>query len=357
MKKILRNLLIVFFLFAFSNVSSYAFVQATDLNRGEQTQGSIPHEEIIQKGLHACQAMHHFGYFLSNKYFLQDLEQWYNKNPFVDFASLVDTSITVKFVDGSYLILMDATPEKNFMYSTINSSPSTFSFDSGSIESDYTQTKTTVILNPTEYVYGYRHCEKIMHLLMKKGYAITYRANTDVDLPYLRCNLTADILYMDTHAGYWDLDGDHQSDAVVIASGEAWTNETPQQYPFEYANHFIVEGVAGEHHFIAFTPAFIDYYYTTHRFPDTLVYMATCYATYDASMAQAFLTTGAAAYVGWSQNTVFWTNSRTSVLAFRLFTAGWTTKQVCTFIGSGGFYNWLFHSKLVFFGDGTHTIP
>jgi hypothetical protein len=87
------------------------------------------------------------------------------------------------------------------------------------------------------------------------------------------------------------------------------------------------------------------------------VYMATCYALSDTSMADAFIDTGASVYMGWSQNTVFWTNSRTSVQVFHLLSLGFSVQIVCRFIRSGGFYNWLFHSKLMYVGDGTYTLP
>ncbi|MBP1662788.1 MAG: hypothetical protein H6P94_1037, partial [Thermoplasmatales archaeon] len=71
----------------------------------------------------------------------------------------------------------------------------------------------------------------------------------------------------------------------------------------------------------------------------------------------AFLNTGASVYMGWSQNTVFWTNSRTSVQVFHLLSLGVPVQLICRMIRSGGFYNWLFHSKLMYIGDGTYTIP
>lgn len=143
----------------------------------------------------------------------------------------------------------------------------------------------------------------------------------------------------------------------MIATGELWTNETEQRYAFEYQNKLIVKGMVGDQGVIAFTPAFIDQYYAPGDFPESLVYMATCYATYDESMAKSFLNAGASAYVGWSNNTMFWTNSLTSVYAFRLLANGFTIHQVCTLIRSGGFYNWLFHSKLIYYGNGEHRIP
>jgi hypothetical protein len=60
--------------------------------------------------------------------------------------------------------------------------------------------------------------------------------------------------------------------------------------------------MAGNQGIVAFTPAFIDYYLNLGDFPDSFVYMATCFATYDASMVQEFLDAGASVYIGWSQN-------------------------------------------------------
>ena len=177
------------------------------------------------------------------------------------------------------------------------------------------------------------------------------------DRIFLRHNLSADIVYMNTHAGYFDINGDQQADAVVIATGENWTNKTEQKYAFEYEHNFIVKGMIGNQAVIAFTPAFIDYYYSEGDLTDSLIFMATCYAIYDTSMAKPFLAAGASAYMGWSQNTVFWTNSRISVSAFRLLSYGLTVQQVCRCIRSGGFYNWLFHSQLLYAGDGSHRIP
>ena len=247
--------------------------------------------------------------------FLFKLERWYNSHPLIEFASLIGTSITVKFIDGSYTVIMDPFPIKNEISLIQHLS---FLHEMYGIAND----KSAVLLNTAEYMYGHRQCKNIITTLLRHEYSIEYLANEAVDLSYLRHNLSADIIYMNTHAGYFDVDGDHQADAVVIATGEFWTNETEQKYAFDYQNKLIVKGMVGNQGFVAFTPAFIDYYYTPGDFPDSLVYMATCFATYDESMAQEFLDAGASVYVGWSQNTVFWTNSRTSVNAFRLLANG-----------------------------------
>jgi hypothetical protein len=61
---------------------------------------------------------------------------------------------------------------------------------------------------------------------------------------------------------------------VVIATGEFWANETEQKNAFDYQNKLLVKGMVGNQGFVAFTPAFIDYYYNLGDFPDSLVYMA-----------------------------------------------------------------------------------
>lgn len=286
----------------------------------------------------------------NQRFFLLNLERWYNSHPLIEFASLVGLSITIKFIDGSYTIIMDPFLKKD---TSLVDLPFPFYYER--YKNNYGN--TAVILNVAEYIYGHRQCKSIITALLKRQYSIEYLANQAVDLSYIRSNLSADIIYMNTHAGYFDIDGDHQADAVVIATGEHWTNETELQYEFDYQNKLIVKGMVGDQGVIAFTPLFIDQYYAPGDFHDSLVYMATCYAAYDESMAREFIDAGASSYIGWSQNTIFWTNSRTSVNAFRLLVNGFTVHQVCTLIRYGGLYNWLLHSKLNYYGDGEHQIP
>jgi len=308
----------------------------------------IPSDTIIRQGLNTIENSKQG--ITNHSSLLLELKNWYNEHPLVAFASLIGTTMTVKFIDGSYTVIMDAfADEKEQMPDT----PSLIFHHRGAEASN----NTAVILNPFEYLYGHQQCNRIIATLLRHDYRLEYLANEAVDLSYLRHNLTADIVYMDTHAGYFDLNGDQQADAVVIATGEPWTNDTEQIYEFEYQHQLIVKGMVGDRGFVTFTPAFIEYYYSPGGFTNSLIYMATCYATYDASMAQAFLDAGASTYMGWTKNTMFWTNSRTSVNAFRLLASGCTVQQVCTLIRFGGIYNRVFHSKLVYYGAGDHRIP
>lgn len=308
----------------------------------------IPTDSIIRQGvsqIRSFQLGRHAAAFQ-----LMLLEAFFTTNPYIDHASRIQTSITLKFIDGSYTVLIDPFA---LSISPQNSSPISFVHYTDGFQNN----SSAILLNPEEYVYGHHQCQQIISLLLRHHYHITYLANDAVTISYLRQNLSADVIFMNTHAGFFDTDGDHQADAVVIASGENWTNDTESRYSFEYQHHMIVKGMIGDKSIIAFTPAFIEYYYPPGTFPHSLVYMATCFATYDSSMAEAFLQAGASAYLGWSWNSVFWINSRTSIQSFRLLSNGWTVQQVCNLIRYGGIMNRLFHSKLLFYGDGQYQIP
>lgn len=339
-----RKKICVLILFILISVGTLSQAQPLKIS-SELSDREINYSKIIDQGLQTIHKWEKIDSHTSSCLLLE-LAEWYNSHSQVEFATLVETTITIKFMDGRYTLLMDI-----FLDRFNIEKQSTF-YD---FSSDYTPRQTALILNPSEYLYGNRHCKKIINKLMGKGYNTVYLANEDVDLPYIECNLYAEIVYMNTHAGYWDIDGDRQGDAVVIATGEYWTNQTEEIYQFEYENQMIVEGMVGDKSFIAFTPALIEYYYTD-DLPDSLIYMATCHATYDDSMANAFLESGASAYMGWTRNTVFWTNSFTSVLAFRLFTKGFKVKQVCGLIRFGGIYNFLPRSKLTYYGNGDYRI-
>ena len=298
------------------------------------------------------------GFQLFSKQKHKELERWYDDHPLIEFASLIDKTMTLKFIDGSYRLLLDISSAiRNNKNEYLTSSCSLYDTTPlPRFTSEKTNGKAALILNSAEYLYGNRYCQKIMKNLQYIGYNVTYMANEEIDLNFTKNNLNAEIIYMNTHAGYWDIDGDKNPDTVVIATGEKWTNDTQYMYQFEYNSSMIVRGDVGENSFVAFTPALIEYYYQSGDLPDSLIYMATCEATYDDSMAEPFLNAGASVYMGWKRTTVFWTNSITSAFAFKLLCKGLTVKQVCRRIGSGGIYNFLFRSKLTYYGDGCHRI-
>lgn len=346
MVKKLRNTLCILLLLLFlgvNNTSGWQLREQKNVDISDALQNDIINQGISYVKVHQSLLQDH-------DHFLFSLEQWYAAHPLIQFASLVGPSLTIKFIDGSYTVLFKPYLEGDMC---LEIPASSYCYEQYGNEYG---TKA-VILNVAEHMYGHRQCMNIIKTLLRHQYSIEYVANQAVDLSYIRQNLSAAIVYMNTHAGYFDIDGDHQADAVVIATGEHWTNETEYVHSYEYQHNLIVKGMVADQAVIAFTPAFIDHYYATRDFPDSLVFMATCYALYDQSMAQQFLDAGASVYVGWSNNTLFWTNSITSMYAFRLLAFGCTVQQVCRLIGYGGFYNWLFHSKLIYYGEGAHRIP
>jgi hypothetical protein len=191
-----------------------------------------------------------------------------------------------------------------------------------------------------------------MNILNKNDYSIDYLINTDVSLQYIIENLNEEIIYLNTHGGYWDIDNDQKGDFIVISTGEYWTNETEEKYQFEINNQMIVEGVVGNKSFITFTPKLIEFYYQENDFPNSLIYMATCFASFDKSMANAFLNSGASVYLGWKRDTMSWINSYTSVRTFNMLSKKIPVKYICFAIRYGGFFNFFLNSKLVYYGDG-----
>lgn len=350
-------------IFLFTILINASLSQAqTQVKRANQVlDEEIDHYGIINQGLQiACKKnllMKYYSNIYLDLLLLKELEKYYNYHPEIEFASLIKTTMTIKFIDGSYKVITDIFSTLDDSYFISKKETPGFTNICTNYVSDDSLGQTALILNPSEYLYGNRYCRRIINRLINKGYNIVYLENEDVNLTYVKYHLGTEIVYMNTHAGYWDIDGDHQSDAVVIATGEYWTNETEHIYQFEYENQMIVEGMVGKKRFVAFAPSFIEYYYNPGDFPDSMIFMATCHATHDDSMANEFLEAGAGAYVGWTLDTVFWTNSMTSIRAFRLLSRGFSVKQVCRLVGYGGVLNFLYHSKLTYFGDGDYRIP
>jgi hypothetical protein len=69
--------------------------------------------------------------------------------------------------------------------------------------------------NTADYMSSPRHYKNIIITLLRHKYSIHYLANKAVDLSYIRNGLSVDIIYMITHAGYFEVDGDHQEDTMV----------------------------------------------------------------------------------------------------------------------------------------------
>ena len=221
---------------------------------------TISYHKVIQEGKTIMSRIYQQTPMTINNY-LKSLKIWYQNHPDIEFASLSQNTITLKFIDGNHILLIEPLnmnidkrllthPAKTKFLDNLNPIPAT------------NPEKTAIILNPSENMYGNFQCRRIITMLQSENYNTTHKINTDVTISYLRYNFSANIIYMNTHAGVWDLDGDQQPDIVVIGTGEYWTNETPDKYPFEFENQMIVEGIVGDTSYISFTPDFIYYYYS-----------------------------------------------------------------------------------------------
>ncbi|MEM0467491.1 MAG: hypothetical protein QXX20_07895 [Candidatus Thermoplasmatota archaeon] len=314
---------------------------------------TIDHHDLINIGIRTIKKqfppLHRYPALLT-RLFCMELHTWYTQQPDIRFVSYTDPTMTICYTDGTYSLLLDVPG----LLQNKHVSPSSHNVDVSSCS--FQDQKQALILNPSEYLYGNRHCIKIIKILLKYGFSVTYQSNQQVNLSLIKNKLSRDIIYMNSHAGYWDIDGDQTADVVVVATGEHWTNQTPMQYPFEFEHHMIVEGIVGSTSFICFTPLLINYYYPQDTLPNSLIYMATCHACYNDSMAQAFLTAGADVYLGWSGNTAYWINSKTSVQTFKMLALDFTIHQISCFIRYGGFMNRIVHSKLVYFGNGQYRL-
>ena len=354
-KKKIFVILIFLFLILLNN-SSYGY---TIENKISNCSSIVDYDEVIYQGIDYLKSQNlenKNSNKIYNKFSIYPkLAKFYSNNPKVEFASCFENTITMKFVDGKFIVLLDLLFTNNEFDQICDLNKYKTKANYYNIFSNKIN-KKALILNPAEYAYGNRHCRRIIDILHDRDYSISYLINEDVDLLFIKNNLQAEIIYLNTHGGFWDIDGDSQGDMVVVATGEYWTNKTEENYKFEIENQMIVEGVVGDKSFIAFTPEFIRYYYEEKEFPNSLVYMATCFACYDESMANVFLNKGANAYMGWKRDTFSWTNSKTSVRSFRLLSLGVPLKLTCLVIGYGGLINFLLRSKLSYCGNGFYRI-
>jgi hypothetical protein len=280
--------------------------------------------------------------------YLQTLSRELEQQPLVSATMLCKGSISVEFMDGYQLVLLSPTSSGLQQQTKARADPDS----PKAFESPH----SALILHPFAQVYGSRQCRIIKRILTLQDIPVVYYENQAVDLKFIEENLSTAIIYYNTHAGFWDINTSNQTETVVIATGEKWTNDTITKYSYEYSHQFIVEGVVGTTSYVAFTPALIEYYYNDTAFTDSFIYMATCHAVYDDSMASVFLDKGAAVYLSWTKDTVFWTNSLSSIWTFRLLSLGVSIASICDIIGYGGFYNWLFDSTLSYLGDGSYTL-
>ncbi len=64
----------------------------------------IEYDAILKKGIHDIAINQNADNQPTD--IVVQLEQWYHQHPSIEYASLVGSSITVKFIDGSYTVVL-----------------------------------------------------------------------------------------------------------------------------------------------------------------------------------------------------------------------------------------------------------
>lgn len=215
--------------------------------------------------------------------------------------------------------------------------------------------RTAVVLSPFEFREPLNPCNEIVYRLENSGYNVVYKKNREVTLSFVENNLSANIIFYVGHGGYIDVDDDGKSDGLFIATCEQWTENTEEKYAYEHNNELIAKMKVGGP-VIGFNAELITSFYEEDSFPeDSLVYMAACESASDKGMANAFISVGAEAYIGWENSPFLWIDNRASRMAFYLLSHGRTVEETCKIIGYGGLLNLLplvAPAKLKWYGNG-----
>lgn len=350
----------------------------TEIIAQDNTLEKIEYDKIVDAGFHQLeewkQTESKLGHSINNqetyKSLLTRLQKWYESHPQVDFASLTDNSMTIKFCDGFYEILMNLIPSSSNTFNTEYGLSFIEPFAGIVSQKQHCSTvRRALVLHPFYWqVIKQVNCPLLasgaflkFRLRIAGLSVVDYKEDEEVNIDFIKSGLVADVVFNFGHGGYRDLDGDSKKDTVVLCSGEPWTNDTPQKYLFEYNRGWIVKsGIRDGNstkYFVGYCPGLIKYYYTNSFRDGTLIFMATCDSLKDCDMAKAFVDdAGADAYIGWTGHALSWPNAIVSHTAIRLLSKGWTVEKVCNKIGYGCLLHIILGCRLAYYGDGRLTI-
>ncbi len=345
-KNLLAITLVAIIVTAGSSVALAKFAQITKIEKKE-----MDYDKIIQKGQQQLEKWKagRFETIQSKKELkeyesiLTRLDKWYEKQPEVEFASLIDKTMTIRFIDGFYNVIFLDLPthslgelQKKQVFSAPDSQINPSLEKIYDCSSSSNKNKTAVVLNPSEWepLRGSYYCSEIVAYLKDAGYGtVIYRENSKVDIDFLKYNLSVNVTFNVGHGGHLDLDNDSFIDTTVLASGEEWSDG------YDGLDEFI-KGTIGGKSFVCYKPSFIKKHYNksdSSSFPkDSLVFIAACYSLETKSMAKAFVDyAGAASYMGWKMDSVIapWSNRYFSAEAFRvLCRRGYTINKSCNHV-------------------------
>lgn len=128
--------------------------------------------------------------------------------------------------------------------------------------------------------------------LAAAGYSFTWVHDQSVTVEWLKNNLAHGVVFWRGHGGLLAY-------GVAFATAEEYTAQNIQKYAEDRNANRIAAMPVGGVSYIAITPGFIDYYYKSNGFPNSLIYAETCNSLENTTMATAFMSCGAGAYMGY----------------------------------------------------------
>jgi hypothetical protein len=303
------------------------------------------YDEIIEKGLKEFEGWK----TTENLELAADrLEAMYNSLPEVRRAIHKGNSMTINFMDGFCIVLLD-------LY-CFWSEDSEFTERIGDaftgINLNIPGKKTAVVLNCIGVwpITG----APVVRKLQEMGYTVKGFNHEEITLEVIEKELAAGTVWTYGHGGVRTTP--EGSEVVILQTGEEWTDNTPSKYPIEYRNGWIICGKIDNTYIIAYTPMIISNYYQSGAFPDSLIYVASCDGTKNPSMGNAFINKGAGAYIGWNNPVLVQNCVLERDKALRMFASGDTVEKVVkASLPSLSPFPYIL-AKLTYMGDGDLTL-
>jgi parallel beta-helix repeat protein len=168
--------------------------------------------------------------------------------------------------------------------------------------------KTAVLIDPFFHENPNRpFIYDLAGYLLQAVYSSSWITDSSVTVDWLKTGLKHGVVFWRGHAvTFW-------SYGVGLVTGQAVTSENIEKYkqsgdyvPTDLSKSRLdySEDKKGNHYWVI-TRNFIDYYYQTNRFPNSLVFLEVCYGLKDSRLAQAFVSSGAGACVGYMEEIAF----------------------------------------------------
>ncbi|MBU7018900.1 MAG: hypothetical protein HXS44_15430 [Theionarchaea archaeon] len=159
---------------------------------------------------------------------------------------------------------------------------------------------TAVLLDPFEWQGGVFSNPALFSAitsdLQDAGYSVSYYKNTQVTISLIENALDSGVVFNRGHGGY-----DDSTEQVIICSGERWDSS---KYTYEQSQGWVIRAYIVQdnvyYDFFTYTPGLISNYYS--NLPNSLIYMESCEAIMNTTMADAWTGAGAGAYMSWTKS-------------------------------------------------------